>query len=107
MITGNHFSYRRSRDVADAIAALAAKHKFIKPHWALAERQGGEVQTAPLQVEWAFRALFLTNAERAGRSTGDPVRDRHASSSEAPKTSVPLPCRGSEWYTRNGLRTQT
>ena len=32
VITDNHFSYRRSNDVRDAIAALGAKHKFIKPH---------------------------------------------------------------------------
>ena len=32
VLTDNHFSYRRSNDVAAAITALGAKHKFIKPH---------------------------------------------------------------------------
>jgi hypothetical protein len=32
VITDNHFSYRRSTDVAIAITQLGAAHKFIKPH---------------------------------------------------------------------------
>jgi len=64
VITDNHFSYRRSNDVRDAIAALGAKHKFIKPHcpW-----QNGKVErfNRTLQVEWAYRQIFLTNADRA------------------------------------------
>ena len=64
VITDNHFSYRRSNDVRDAIAALGAKHKFIKPHcpW-----QNGKVKrfNRTLQVEWAYRQVFLTNADRA------------------------------------------
>ena len=32
VITDNHFSYRRSTDVAIAITQLGAVHKFIKPH---------------------------------------------------------------------------
>jgi transposase InsO family protein len=64
VITDNHFSYRRSNDVRDAIAALGAKHKFIKPHcpW-----QNGKVErfNRTLQVEWAYRQVFLTNADRA------------------------------------------
>jgi transposase InsO family protein len=47
-----------------AIAALGAKHKFIKPHcpW-----QNGKVErfNRTLQVEWAYRQVFYTNAERA------------------------------------------
>jgi hypothetical protein len=31
-ITDNHFGYRRSTQVAAAIAQLGATHKFIKPH---------------------------------------------------------------------------
>ncbi|HHU38416.1 MAG TPA: transposase, partial [Propionibacterium sp.] len=62
-LTDNHFSYRKSNDVADAIATLGAKHKFIKPHcpW-----QNGKVErfNRTLQVEWAYRQVFLTNAER-------------------------------------------
>ena len=64
MITDNHFSYRKSNDVRDAIAALGATHKFIKPHcpW-----QNGKVErfNRTLQVEWAYRQVFLTNAERS------------------------------------------
>jgi transposase len=64
VITDNHFSYRKSNDVRDAITALGAKHKFIKPHcpW-----QNGKVErfNRTLQVEWAYRQVFLTNADRA------------------------------------------
>jgi transposase InsO family protein len=64
VLTDNHWSYRRSTDVADAIGTLGATHKFIKPHcpW-----QNGKVErfNRTLQVEWAYRQVFLTNAERA------------------------------------------
>jgi transposase InsO family protein len=64
VITDNHFSYRRSDDVRAAITALGAQHKFIKPHcpW-----QNGKVErfNRTLQIEWAYRQVFLTNAERA------------------------------------------
>ena len=64
VITDNHLSYRRSSDVRDAIATLGAKHKFIKPHcpW-----QNGKVErfNRTLQVEWAYRQVFLTNDDRA------------------------------------------
>jgi len=64
VITDNHFSYRKSHDVAAAITALGAKHTLIKPHcpW-----QNGKVErfNRTLQVEWAYRRVFLTNAERA------------------------------------------
>lgn len=63
VLTDNHFSYRRSNDVAAAITALDAKHKFIKPHcpW-----QNGKVErfNRTLQVEWAYHQVFLSNAER-------------------------------------------
>jgi len=52
VLTDNHWSYRRSTDVAHAIRALGATHKFIKPHcpW-----QNGRVErfNRTLQVEWA------------------------------------------------------
>jgi transposase len=64
VITDNHFSYRNSHDVRNAMAVLSAKHKFIKPHcpW-----QNGKVErfNRTLQVEWAYRHVFLSNAERA------------------------------------------
>jgi transposase InsO family protein len=64
VLTDNHWSYRRCHDIADAIAVLGATHKFIRPHcpW-----QNGKVErfNRTLQVEWAYRQVFTTNAERA------------------------------------------
>lgn len=64
VITDNHFSYRRSRDVAEAITTLGARHKFIKPHcpW-----QNGKVEryNRTLATEWAYRQIYLTNTDRA------------------------------------------
>jgi transposase InsO family protein len=64
VITDNHLSYRRSTDVATAISQLGAKHKFIRPHcpW-----QNGKVErfNRTLQVEWAYRQVFLSNQARA------------------------------------------
>jgi transposase InsO family protein len=64
VITDNHWSYRRSNDMADAIRALDAKHVFIKPHcpW-----QNGKVErfNRTLATEWAYRQVFLTNDERS------------------------------------------
>ena len=45
------------------MAALGATHLFIRPHcpW-----QNGKVEryNRTLQVEWAYRQIFLTNTER-------------------------------------------
>jgi transposase InsO family protein len=64
VITDNHFSYRRSADVAAVIAAMGATHKFIRPHcpW-----QNGKVEryNRTLQVEWAYRQVFNTNDARS------------------------------------------
>jgi transposase InsO family protein len=64
VMTDNHWSYAKSADVAAVMAALTAKQVFIKPHcpW-----QNGKVErfNRTLQVEWAYRQVFLTNAERA------------------------------------------
>jgi transposase InsO family protein len=64
VITDNHLSYRRSADVAAVIADLGAKHKFIRPHcpW-----QNGKVErfNRTLQVEWAYRRVFLSNDDRS------------------------------------------
>jgi transposase InsO family protein len=63
VITDNHWSYRRSNDVRDAIAAIGARHKFIRPHcpW-----QNGKVErfNRTLATEWAYRQVFTTNADR-------------------------------------------
>lgn len=64
VITDNHFSYRKSNDVKAAIAALGARHKFIRPHcpW-----QNGKVErfNRTLATEWAYRQVFTSNDERA------------------------------------------
>jgi transposase InsO family protein len=64
VITDNHFSYRKSTDMAHAIETLAAQHKFIKPHcpW-----QNGKAErfNRTLQTEWAYRRVFGSNTERA------------------------------------------
>ncbi|KGM16361.1 transposase [Actinotalea fermentans ATCC 43279 = JCM 9966 = DSM 3133] len=62
IMTDNAFAYRYSlRAVA---ADLGAKQVFIKPHcpW-----QNGKVErlNRTLQTEWAYRQVFITNAERA------------------------------------------
>jgi len=64
VITDNHLSYRRSTDVRVAVTSLGARHLFIRPHcpW-----QNGKVErfNRTLQVEWAYRQVFLSNADRA------------------------------------------
>src|SRR6476661_2066147 len=63
VITDNHLSYRRSTDVKNAMTALRATHKFIKPHcpW-----QNGKVErfNRTLATEWAYRQVFTSNDER-------------------------------------------
>ncbi|MGO4258878.1 IS481 family transposase [Marmoricola sp. RAF53] len=64
VMTDNHFSYKRSNDVAAAMSALGAKHVFIRPHcpW-----QNGKVEryNRTIQIEWAYRQVFLTNTARS------------------------------------------
>jgi transposase InsO family protein len=64
VITDNHLSYRRSLDVSLALAALGARHKFIRPHcpW-----QNGKVErfNRTLATEWAYRQVFTSNDDRA------------------------------------------
>jgi transposase InsO family protein len=63
VITDNHLSYKRSTDMHNAIATLGARHLFIRPHcpW-----QNGKVErfNRTLAIEWAYRQIFLTNADR-------------------------------------------
>lgn len=63
VITDNHMSYRKSRDVAAALDAFGARHLYIKPHcpW-----QNGKVErfNRTLQIEWAYRQVFDDNQER-------------------------------------------
>jgi transposase InsO family protein len=63
VMTDNHFSYKRSHDLRDAIALLGARQLFIRPHcpW-----QNGKVErlNRTLQTEWAYRQIFTSNTER-------------------------------------------
>jgi transposase InsO family protein len=63
VMTDNHLGYKRSAAVRAAIELLAARHAFIKPHcpW-----QNGKVErfNRTLQIEWAYRRIFHSNAER-------------------------------------------
>ncbi len=64
VMTDNHWSYRNTRAVANAIASLGATHKFIRPHcpW-----QNGKVErfNRTLQIEWAYRQVFDSNHDRS------------------------------------------
>lgn len=63
VMTDNHFSYKRSTDMKNAIVSLGAKQIFIKAHcpW-----QNGKVErlNRTLQIEWAYRQIFYSNQER-------------------------------------------
>lgn len=62
LMTDNAFAYRYS--LREVCAAHGITQKFIKPHcpW-----QNGKVErlNRTLQIEWAYRQVFTTNAERA------------------------------------------
>jgi transposase InsO family protein len=64
VMTDNAWSYRHGNALAAHIAAIGARHKFIKPHcpW-----QNGKVErlNRTLATEWAYRQVFTTNAERS------------------------------------------
>jgi transposase InsO family protein len=55
VMTDNHLGYKRSTQFRAAIELLAARHTFIKV----------ERFNRTLQVEWAYRRIFHSNAERA------------------------------------------
>jgi transposase InsO family protein len=63
VITDNHLSYKKSYEFRDAVAALGARHLFIKAHcpW-----QNGKVErfNRTLAAEWAYRQAFTNNALR-------------------------------------------
>ncbi|TXK17735.1 IS481 family transposase [Homoserinibacter sp. GY 40078] len=64
VMTDNAMNYRRSNDMARALAQLGAQHVLIRPHcpW-----QNGKVErlNRTLQTEWAYRQIFTSNTERA------------------------------------------
>lgn len=64
VISDNAKNYIRSRDFQAAVNALGATHLTIRPHcpW-----QNGKVErfNRTVQVEWAYRQVFLTNDQRS------------------------------------------
>ncbi|GAB3420484.1 hypothetical protein GCM10027569_48660 [Flindersiella endophytica] len=63
VMTDNHYSYTRSKAVAQAMKTLHAKHVLIRAHcpW-----QNGKVErfNRTLQTEWAYRQVYLSNTHR-------------------------------------------
>jgi transposase InsO family protein len=63
VMTDNAFAYRHGQAFIDAVAAIGAVQKFIKPHcpW-----QNGKVErfNRTLQTEWAYRHVFTSNQAR-------------------------------------------
>jgi len=63
VMTDNHWSYTKSRSLAQLFSDAQIKHVLIKPHcpW-----QNGKVEryNRTLQTEWAYRQVFTTNADR-------------------------------------------
>lgn len=64
VITDNALAYRRSTAFKDAVAAIGAEQRFIKPHcpWT-----NGKVErfNRTLQTEWAYRRIYTSNTRRA------------------------------------------
>ena len=64
VISDNAFAYRKSVDFKNAVAAIGAEQRFIKPHcpWT-----NGKVErlNRTLATEWAYRQIFTSNTERA------------------------------------------
>ena len=64
VITDNAFAYRNSQAFRDAVTALGARQKFIRPHcpW-----QNGKVErfNRTLATEWAYQQPYATNEQRA------------------------------------------
>lgn len=63
VMTDNAKNYTLSRDFQDALATLGSRHVLIRPHcpW-----QNGKVErlNRTLQIEWAYRRVYATNAAR-------------------------------------------
>ena len=63
VLSDNAFAYRHSTAFRDAVAALGAEQRFIKPHcpWT-----NGKVErlNRTLQIEWAYRQPFTSNTAR-------------------------------------------
>jgi transposase InsO family protein len=63
VISDNAFAYRHSAAFKDAIAALGARQKFIKPHCPWQNRKV-ERFNRTLATEWAYRQPFTSNQAR-------------------------------------------
>jgi transposase InsO family protein len=76
VLTDNAFAYRHSHAFAQAIADIGAVHRFIKPHcpWT-----NGKVErfNRTLQLEWAYRKIYTSNARRAAALPGWLKRYNH------------------------------
>lgn len=94
VMTDNALAYRHGQAFIDAVAALGARQKFIRPHcpW-----QNGKVErfNRTLQAEWAYRHVFTSNQAR--RDALDPwlttynTHRRHSALGGLPPTSRLLP----------------
>lgn len=94
VMTDNALAYRHGQAFIDAVAALGARQKFIRPHcpW-----QNGKVErfNRTLQAEWAYRHVFTSNQARrdalAPWLTTYNTERRHSALSGLPPTSRLLP----------------
>lgn len=63
-MTDNHWSYTHTVSLTELLVEAGIKHVLIKAHcpW-----QNGKVErfNRTLQVEWAYRQVFTTNADRS------------------------------------------
>jgi transposase InsO family protein len=92
VMTDNAFNYTHSADFTAALAAIAAKHRRIKPHcpW-----QNGKVErfNRTLALEWAYRRPFTSNTARSRAlapwlSFYNTERAHHALGGHQPSTRV-------------------
>jgi transposase InsO family protein len=63
VLTDNAFTYRRSTAFRDAVAALGARQKFIRPRCPWQNGKAGRFNPT-LATEWAYRQVFTSNTER-------------------------------------------
>lgn len=63
LLTDNGGNYRRSRLVAETVAALGLKHRFTRPYHPQTNGKA-EAFNKTLQREWAYRRLYARESER-------------------------------------------
>lgn len=64
VLSDNALTYRRSIAFRDAVAALGAQQRFIRPHCPWTNGKA-ERFNRTLQIEWAYRRRYDSNRERA------------------------------------------